>query len=161
MTTCICSGPRLVNYQVTRSQRGPLRIILGFRPQCGRTRPSAVPPRSPSFVVMLVSRAPLYAITSQPSPLPTFRGRGKVLTTRLFITREVKASSARARLNRYLSPDLQVVVRKLTRKRHGRGLVHLVAVLLEQLLVDLGGGRRKGGRGDELLQCEVRITRSN
>lgn len=61
-----------------------------------------------------------------------------------------------------LSPDaytrhLQVIVRKLTGQGHGGGLVHLVAVLLKKLLVDLGGGRSKGGRGDELLQFEVRI----
>merc|ERR1712000_462205 len=44
---------------------------------------------------------------------------------------------------------LQVIIGLLTRQRHSGGSVHLLAVLLEEGLVDLGGGRSKGGGGNK------------
>lgn len=46
---------------------------------------------------------------------------------------------------------LQVIILLLTGQWHGSGLVHLLAVLLEQLLVDLGGGGSESGSSDEFL----------
>ncbi len=55
---------------------------------------------------------------------------------------------------------LQVVVRLLIRQGLGSGGVHLLLVLLEESLVDLGGGRSQGGGGDELLLRRVSIRHS-
>ena len=46
---------------------------------------------------------------------------------------------------------LQVVIVILTGQRHGGGLAHLLGILREELLVDDGSGRGKGGSGDEFL----------
>lgn len=51
--------------------------------------------------------------------------------------------------------NLQFVVGVLARQRHGGSLVHLLPVLLEKLLVDLGSGRGKSGGGNELLHRRV------
>ena len=46
---------------------------------------------------------------------------------------------------------LQVIIILLTRQRHGSSLVHLLPVLLEESLIDNGGGRGKSRGSDELL----------
>jgi hypothetical protein len=47
--------------------------------------------------------------------------------------------------------SLQVIIVVLTGQRHVAGLLHLLAVLLEEFLVNLSGGRSKSGSSDEFL----------
>lgn len=46
---------------------------------------------------------------------------------------------------------LQIIIVILAGQGHGRSLVHLLPVLLEKRLVDLGRGGSKSGSGDEFL----------
>ncbi len=45
----------------------------------------------------------------------------------------------------------QVIIIILTRQGQGSGLVHLLGVLCQQVLVDLGRGRGKSRGGDKFL----------
>lgn len=47
---------------------------------------------------------------------------------------------------------LQIIVRQLTRKGHVRGVVHLLLVLSQEGLVDLGSWGSQSRGGNELLQ---------
>ncbi len=46
---------------------------------------------------------------------------------------------------------LQILIGKLTGQGKGRGVVHLLAVLLEERLIDLGSRGSERGGSDELL----------
>ena len=48
------------------------------------------------------------------------------------------------------SNRLQIVVRQLTGQRQSSGIVHLLLVLGQESLVNLGGGRSQGRGGNEL-----------
>lgn len=154
------SGPHLVDYRVTVPSVGPLRIIPGIRPECLSPGPPPFAPRSSSFAVALVTSPPL--CTNNLAYLALLHQRSGPIAR----SQQPDWSSREEPWSRFIGPlspvtctrNLQVIIRELAGQGHGGGLVHLVAVLLEELLVDLGGGRSKGGRGDELLQCEVRIT---
>lgn len=60
------------------------------------------------------------------------------------------AASSSTKVFRNHTSHLQIVVGKLTRQRHGGGLVHLLAVLLQELLVDLGSRGSQSGSSNEL-----------
>lgn len=60
------------------------------------------------------------------------------------------AASSSTKFFRERTSHLQIVVGKLTRQRHGGGLVHLLAVLFQELLVDLGSGGSQSGSSNEL-----------
>ena len=61
------------------------------------------------------------------------------------------AASSSTKFFRERTSHLQIVVGKLTRQRHGGGVLHLLAVLLQELLVDLGSGGSQSGSSNELL----------
>lgn len=52
---------------------------------------------------------------------------------------------------------LQVVIVILTRQGLESGLIHLLAVLLEELLVDLSSGGSQGRSSDEFLQTKLAL----
>ena len=61
------------------------------------------------------------------------------------------AASSSTKVFRDRTSHLQIVVGKLARQGHGSGLVHLLAVLLQELLVDLGSRGGQSGSSNELL----------
>jgi hypothetical protein len=64
-------------------------------------------------------------------------------------------ASSSTKVFRNHTSHLQIVVGKLTRQRHGGGLIHLLAVLLQELLVDLGSGWSQSRSSNELLSYLV------
>lgn len=59
---------------------------------------------------------------------------------------------------KYEASRLQVIILILTRQGHGGGILHLLGILSQESLIDLGGGGSKSRGGDELLSCSVSNT---
>lgn len=68
-------------------------------------------------------------------------------------TREIyppRSASSRSPIKGVAGP-LQVILAFLVGQRHARGLLHLLSILSQKGLINLGGGRCQGGSGDEFL----------